>query len=90
MSGDPGTEDRTPPRPLFEPSPHPRMSAFDLLCFLVSAALVFGGFYVMSLAFTYEEWGFWLFFGGVLLDALGLWMAFGLIPNWRAKRGDRA
>ncbi len=73
---------------LFEPAGHARVSAVDVLLFLISAALVFGGFYIMGHAFDSEEGAIQLFAGGLMLDALGLWLAFGVIPGWRAKRRD--
>lgn len=65
---------------LFEPAPQARPSAVTVLLFVITSILVFGGFHVMSLAFTFEEWGIPLFSAGILLDALGLWIVFGVIP----------
>ncbi len=47
---------------------------------IVSFALVFGGFWMLGHAFSQEGHEFTWFFGGVLVDALGLWVAFGLLP----------
>jgi len=52
------------------------------LVFALSAVLVFGGFWVMSLAFSVgESLAAWVFFAGIALDALGLWIAFGVAPH---------
>lgn len=71
---------------LFIPDPNPRITATEIALFLFSAIFVFGGFYVMGLAFSFPGLGFQMFGGGLLLDAFGLWIAFGLVPAWRAKQ----
>ncbi|MDA3146314.1 hypothetical protein JSO19_02840 [Leucobacter sp. UCMA 4100] len=63
----------------------PRASIASVLLFIMSSVLVFGGFWVMSLAFSHPDTAVWLFSGGIVLDAVGLWMAFGLAPRF-AKR----
>lgn len=68
---------------VFAPSAAAPASFGSVLRFLLSLVLVFGGFWVMSLAFSYEGWGAELFVGGLLLDALGLWLAFGLTSRSR-------
>lgn len=77
----PGTEHD----PLFTPAPNRRISAGSVTLFIISSVFVFGGFWVMSLAFSYEDIAIWLFGGGIILDALGLWMAFGLAPRLTKK-----
>lgn len=69
------------PTAVFAPSPRPRLSAGSLLLIILCFVLVFGGFYMMGAAFTYEEIGIWLFSAGILVDALGFWIAFGILPN---------
>ncbi|GAA1629586.1 hypothetical protein [Leucobacter chromiireducens] len=64
----------------FVPNPHPRHGATTIIGFLVSAILVFGGFYMMGMAFSVPGAEFLLFAGGIIVDAIGLWVAFGLIP----------
>lgn len=69
------------PDSLFLPSATPRMPASDVALIILAMVLVFGGFYVMGLAFSIHEWAIWLFGGGIVVDAIGFWIAFGLIPN---------
>lgn len=45
--------------------------------FVVAAILVFGGFYLMGLAPSVEGAELWLFLAGILVDAIGFWIAFG-------------
>lgn len=66
---------------LFEPSPTPRMPFSEVLLVVLAMVLVFGGFYMMALAFSMHEWALWLFGGGIVVDAIGFWIAFGLIPS---------
>ena len=68
------------PEPLFQPSHTPRLPALDIVLIIVSMLLVFGGFYMMALAFSIHEWAIWLFVGGIVVDAIGFWIAFGLLP----------
>lgn len=69
------------PTAVFAPSPRPRLSAFSALMVLVTGAFILGGFYLMSIAFTYHEIGLWLFVGGLLADVIGFWIAFGLLSS---------
>ncbi|MBP6683963.1 MAG: hypothetical protein KA158_00960 [Leucobacter sp.] len=78
--GESTTETAAPER-LFEPSPTPRMPASEIAFIILAMVLVFGGFYMMALAFSVPEWAFWLFGGGIIVDAIGFWVAFGLIPS---------
>ncbi|MBL3700682.1 hypothetical protein [Leucobacter luti] len=64
----------------FVPTPNPPISASTIIGFIISAVLVFGGFYLMGLAFSVPGAEIWLFAGGLGVDALGLWIAFGIIP----------
>lgn len=50
--------------------------------FVVSAILVFGGFYLMGLAPSIAGAELWLFLAGILVDAIGFWIAFGW---WQAR-----
>lgn len=74
------------PAPLFEPSQTPRVPASDITLIVLAMVLVFGGFYMMGLAFSYEHLAFWLFGGGIVVDAIGFWIAFGVIPARDARR----
>ena len=68
--------------PLFVLAPRPPLTAATVALFLVSAALVFGGFWLMSLAFSTDgALAAWIFFGGIACDACGLWLAFGIVPR---------
>lgn len=81
MSLGESTPENSAPERLFEPSPTPRLPASEIVLILLAMALVFGGFYMMALAFSVPEWAFWLFGGGIVVDAIGFWVAFGLIPS---------
>ncbi|SJN10679.1 hypothetical protein FM113_09800 [Leucobacter sp. 7(1)] len=72
----------------FVPNPHPRHGASTIIGFIVAAALVFGGFYMMGMAFSVPGAEFLLFAGGIVVDAIGLWVAFGLIPYLADRRRD--
>lgn len=61
---------------VFEASSEPGAGAGVIALFVLSIVLVFGGFYVMSLAFGAHDFGLELFALGLLLDAAGLWLAF--------------
>lgn len=74
-------ENTTTSNALFQASPTPRVSPFDAIMLVVSMVLVFGGFYLMGAAFSSENWGFEIFAAGIAADALGLWLAFGVIPS---------
>ncbi|KKI17107.1 MULTISPECIES: hypothetical protein [unclassified Leucobacter] len=50
--------------------------------FVVSAILVFGGFYLMGLAPSIAGAELWLFLAGILVDTIGFWIAFGW---WQAR-----
>lgn len=76
-------ETTTASNQLFQPAPTARLSGLERVLLILSFVLVFGGFYVMSLAFTFQEWGVELFMGGLLLDAIGLWIPFGWLANRR-------
>lgn len=65
----------------FIPSAQPRLSAGSLLLVILAFILVFGGFYLMSIAFTFHDHGFWIFAGGLAADVIGFWLAFGIIPS---------
>ncbi|KAM9863936.1 hypothetical protein ACI1US_00095 [Leucobacter sp. BZR 635] len=81
MSLGESTTETPAPKPLFEPSPTPRMPASEIFLIILAMVLVFGGFYMMGLAFSVPEWAFWLFGGGIIVDAIGFWVAFGIIPS---------
>ena len=69
---------------LFVASAQPKPSLTTILLFVLVALLVFGGFYLMGAAFSVAEGlGFWFFAGGLALDVIGFWLAFGIIPNRR-------
>ncbi|MGB3414269.1 MAG: hypothetical protein WBA28_06090 [Microbacteriaceae bacterium] len=47
---------------------------------LIGLILAFGGIYMMGQAFEVpEEWGAIMFGGGILVDAMGFWVAFWVI-----------
>ena len=69
------------PTAVFAPSPRPRLAASSFFALVVSFIFIFGGFYLMSLAFSFEDIGIWLFAGGMLADTIGFWIAFGWLPN---------
>lgn len=48
---------------------------------IFAMVLAFGGIYMMGQAFDNEEYGLYIFGGGLLIDALGFWLAFYLIPK---------
>lgn len=67
---------------LFESSSVPGSSAGAIFTVVLAAIFVFGGFYVMALAFDVPgDVGFWLFSASLLMEVIGFWIAF---------RGDRA
>ena len=80
------TETTTASKELFEPAPTARLSGFERVVLVFSLILVFGGFYVMSLAFTFHEWGIELFAAGIILDAIGLWIPFGWLAHRRGRK----
>lgn len=73
-------QDTAAPQALFVPNPAPKHSAATIIGFIVAALFVFGGIYMVGLAFSVPGAEFWLFGGGLVVDAIGLWIAFGLIP----------
>lgn len=80
------TETTTASKELFQPAPTARLSGLERVVLVFSLILVFGGFYVMSLAFTFQEWGIELFSLGLLLDAVGLWIPFGWLAHRRGRK----
>lgn len=72
----------------FVPNPNPPASASTVIGFIIAAALVFGGFYMMGMAFSVPGAEIWLFAGGIMVDAVGLWIAFGLIPYLADRKLD--
>lgn len=83
-SGAPEHE-RTP----FIPSENPPVGASTVIGFIVASVLVFGGFYMMGMAFSVPGAEIWLFAGGIIVDAIGLWIAFGLIPYLSDRKYDK-
>ena len=72
---------------LFQPSEAESVTFGSFLLFVLSAIFVFGGFYLMSIAFSVaDHWGIAAFAGGLAADAFGLWLAFGLIPGIANRR----
>lgn len=61
--------------------PAQQHSAGTIAWVVVACALVFGGFYLMGLAFSVPGWEVWLFCGGIMIDAFGLWLALGWLPG---------
>lgn len=80
------TETTTASKELFEPAPAARLSGFERVVVIFSMILVFSGFYVMSLAFTFHEWGIELFALGLLLDTVGFWLPFGWLAHRRSRK----
>lgn len=68
---------------LFVASAQPKPSAGSILVFILSAVLVFGGFYLMGMAFSVEGAGLWLFSGGLIATVVGFWIPFGLLSGRR-------
>lgn len=66
---------------VFEASSEPGAGAGIIALFVLSIVLVFGGFYVMSMAFGAHAFGFEVFAAGLLLDALGFGLAFTSLRN---------
>ncbi|MFC4223142.1 hypothetical protein [Lysinibacter cavernae] len=56
-------------------------SLVTVLGLIFAFLLVFGGFYVIGSAFAAEGYEAIVFGAGVLIDALGLWIAFWLISK---------
>ncbi|MCW2287151.1 hypothetical protein [Leucobacter luti] len=80
------SESQAPQHAPFVPNPHEPASASTVIGFIIAAALVFGGFYMMGMAFSVPGAEFWLFGGGIVVDAVGLWVAFGLIPYFSDRK----
>lgn len=60
----------------------PKSRVLTIIGLIFALILAFGGIYMMGQAFEYgEEWGAWLFGGGIVVDALGFWLAFYLVPK---------
>ncbi len=67
---------------VFVPSTQPSAGAGTVLLVVVSALLVFGGFYVMSISFSFEPVvATWVFILGLMMDVVGFWLPFGLISG---------
>lgn len=66
-------------KPVFESTP--RMPAGDLVLTVLAMVFILGGFFMMGSSFSFHEYAFPLFIGGVLVDAFGFWLAFGIIPK---------
>ncbi|MEB4614057.1 hypothetical protein OOT08_05340 [Leucobacter sp. M11] len=66
----------------------PRHTFGTILVAIIACVLVFGGFYMMGLAFSVPGWEIWLFCGGILVDAFGLWLAMGWLPGRDQKRAS--
>ena len=67
---------------VFAPSTQPSAGAGTVVLFIITALLVFGGFYVMSMAFHLEPaTAIWVFSIGLLMDVIGFWLPFGLISG---------
>ncbi|MBL5972735.1 MAG: hypothetical protein D3X82_02895 [Candidatus Leucobacter sulfamidivorax] len=65
---------------VFAPSTQPSAGVGSVLLVILTAVLVFGGFYVMSIAFSFEPAiAAWVFCAGLALDVIGFWLSFGLI-----------
>lgn len=64
----------------------PRHTAGTIVAVIVACTLVFGGFYLMGLAFSVPGWEAILFSGGIAIDAFGLWIAMGWLPGRDEKR----
>lgn len=71
---------------LFVPAEQKSSGAGAIAGFVLSLVLVFGGFWVMSIAFTTAGYELPLFLGGMLMDVVGFWLAFGLIPSATVKK----
>lgn len=67
---------------LFEPGAAPAPGGSVIAVFVVSLLMIFGGFYLMGLAFSLEDPWHWLFAPALLLSVLGFVVAF-------RDRGDR-
>lgn len=76
----PATETTAPSTSLFQPSPTPRLSALEVVIFVLSIVLIFGGFYLFGAAFGHE-WAFELFAAGIIADTIGFWLAFGWLAG---------
>lgn len=71
---------------VFAPSTQPSAGAGTVLLVIVTALLVFGGFYVMSMAFHLDPvTAIWVFSIGLLMDIIGFWLPFGLITGLSRK-----
>lgn len=66
---------------VFEASSEPGAGAGIIALFVLSIVLVFGGFYVMSMAFGAHEFGIEVFAAGLLLDTIGFFLAFTSFRN---------
>ncbi|WP_449278134.1 hypothetical protein [Leucobacter sp. GX24907] len=71
---------------LFVPAEQKSSGAGAIAGFVISLLLVFGGFWVMSIAFSTPGLEVELFMGGLLMDVVGFWLAFGLIPSATVKK----
>ena len=72
---------------LFTPAITPKVSAGDVFRFVIASILVFGGFYLMGLTFSLPtEWHILTFSAGIIIDAIGFVIAFGLNPSSELKQ----
>lgn len=76
----PATETTATSTSLFQPSPNPRLSALEVVAFVLSMVLVFGGFYLFAAAFGHE-WALELFAAGLIAETIGFWIAFGWLTG---------
>ncbi|MFV0433336.1 MAG: hypothetical protein ACK5LO_05080 [Leucobacter sp.] len=63
---------------LFQRPEQPRAGFGSILLFIVCAVLLFGGFYVMSLAFEAGVNGTWIFVAGLAANFVACFLAFGI------------
>ena len=80
-----------PNESLFAGSPRPRPSILTIILFIVSAGLVFGGFYLMGVAFNFtdaDQGPTWFlhpaivtFFSAIVIDTIGFFIAFQLLAK---------
>lgn len=67
---------------VFTPGSRPKPSFATIILSIVSIAMIIGGFYLMGLAFEYDELTAIMFFaGGLMLDTIAFYLLFSFIPG---------
>ena len=66
---------------LFEDSSNGGVGAVTAVTLVLSLALLFGGIYLQSLAFSISEWALELFVGGLVLEVIAFVIPLTILPR---------